>query len=54
MKNMSAVDWVFAVIFVALIVLLFSTLKREDGLFDACLADGHKEYECVGMLRSRR
>lgn len=46
---------VFVVLFIALVVFcFFMAIRQQVALYDECIADGHKSYECHGMLGGRR
>lgn len=42
------------VLFGLMLLILKSAGDRQCELMRQCVADGHKEYECVGILRGRR
>ena len=44
--------FLFLFVFTACLVSVW--VKDYDRLMDQCMSDGHKEYECVSMLRSER
>lgn len=48
--------WIVAVVVIALCVITFVGIRHDNEvaarLMQQCLDDGHKEYECVSMLRS--
>ena len=49
-------DFIVIAIIVALIALMFTALyaagSKRQKLMEDCMQDGHKEYECVAMLKS--
>lgn len=56
MSNWEWQDWawlgVFVVICVGVVMIIGETEADRHRLKTACMADGHKEYECEAMLRN--
>ena len=44
----------FAMLVVATVFAVATDGHQRSRLMEACLADGHQEYECVGILRGGR
>lgn len=49
-----SVAFILVVTLVSVLMYVVGAPQHYEKMMAECLADGHKEYECVGILRGRR
>lgn len=54
MRDVNPFDWVIAVLIAAIVVVIGLGIRQDRRMYDDCIADGHKAYECHSVIYGRR